>query len=113
MRGAQGALVLLRAVLVRVSFASFFAVVRGMVSVPGSGMSVVSSLLMMTTLVMFGRFRVMFCGMGMVLGRVLMMLCCFRRHWMFPLWLFGWSAPPCRVGLVSDCRMTCLQNVDQ
>jgi hypothetical protein len=80
-RQPQGALVVLHgAVLVCVSFTGFFAMVRSMVPVAGGTMSVMSSLLMVTALVMFGRFSVMFCGMSMMLGGMLMVLSCFRRH---------------------------------
>jgi hypothetical protein len=67
-------------VLVRVCLTGLFAMVRRMVRMASSGMSVMSSLLVVAALVMFGRFGVMFCGMGMMFSGVLMVIGCFRRH---------------------------------
>lgn len=51
-----------------------------MVRMASSGMGMVSRFFVVTALVMFGRFSVMFCGVGVMFRRILMMLSCFGRH---------------------------------
>ena len=62
------------------SLTSFFAVVRSMVRMAGGGMGVVSCFFVVTALVMFGRFSMMLCGVGVMFRRILMMMSCFGRH---------------------------------
>jgi hypothetical protein len=56
----------------------------GMRSMPACGMRVMSGLLVMARSVMFGGFAMVLRGLGMMFGRLGVMVCSFLRHDLSP-----------------------------
>src|SRR5262245_6926095 len=75
-----GAATLFVAVFFRMRFGRFRRMMRGLVMMPTSGMRMMRSLLVMTSLVLFGSFFMMPRGVLMLGRGVLVMLGCFGGH---------------------------------